>query len=92
MARLEAMQVEQVQVGLVARPDGRARRVVHARRPRGAVRSMHERATGLERDPTGRTEHEQLPDSGFRFSAVPPKIRGMGTFPVRAYATIGLER
>lgn len=31
---------------------------------------------------------EQLPDSGFRFSAVPPKIKGMGTFPVRAYATL----
>ena len=31
---------------------------------------------------------EQLPDSGFRFSAVPPKIAGMGTFPVRAYAVI----
>ncbi|MEO7602824.1 MAG: cyclase family protein [Sphingomicrobium sp.] len=30
----------------------------------------------------------QLPDSGFRFSAVPPKIAGMGTFPVRAYAVI----
>lgn len=30
-----------------------------------------------------------LPDSGFRFSAVPPKVRGMGTFPVRAYAVVG---
>jgi arylformamidase len=30
-----------------------------------------------------------LPDEGFRFSAVPPKIRGMGTFPVRAYAVVG---
>jgi kynurenine formamidase len=30
-----------------------------------------------------------LPDSGFRFSAVPPKIAGMGTFPVRAFALIG---
>ncbi|HEY7005116.1 MAG TPA: cyclase family protein [Sphingomicrobium sp.] len=30
----------------------------------------------------------QLPDEGFRFSAVPPKIRGMGTFPVRAYAAL----
>ena len=29
-----------------------------------------------------------LPDSGFRFSAAPPKVRGMGTFPVRAYAVI----
>lgn len=25
----------------------------------------------------------------FRFSAVPPKVRGMGTFPVRAYAVVG---
>jgi len=31
----------------------------------------------------------QLPDGGFRFSAVPPKVRGMGTFPVRAYAVLG---
>ena len=30
-----------------------------------------------------------LPDEGFRFSAVPPKIKGMGTFPVRAYAVLG---
>lgn len=30
----------------------------------------------------------RLPESGFRFSAVPPKIRGMGSFPVRAYALI----
>ena len=32
---------------------------------------------------------DQLPDQGFRFSAVPPKISGMGTFPVRAFAAIG---
>jgi kynurenine formamidase len=30
-----------------------------------------------------------LPDGGFRFSAVPPKVRGMGSFPVRAYAVLG---
>ena len=30
-----------------------------------------------------------LPDDGFRFFAVPPKVRGMGTFPVRAYAVLG---
>ena len=29
-----------------------------------------------------------LPSEGFRFSAVPVKVKGMGTFPVRAYATI----
>ncbi len=31
---------------------------------------------------------EQLPVSGFRFSAVPAKVKGMGTFPVRAYAAL----
>jgi kynurenine formamidase len=37
-----------------------------------------ERLTGLD----------GLPAMGFRFSAVPAAIRGMGTFPVRAYAVI----
>jgi arylformamidase len=31
---------------------------------------------------------EQLPTAGFTFSAVPPKIEGMGTFPVRAFAQL----
>lgn len=31
---------------------------------------------------------EQLPTNGFRFSAVPVRIKSMGTFPVRAYATL----
>jgi kynurenine formamidase len=34
------------------------------------------------------TNLADLPDSGFRFSAVPPKVAGMGTFPVRAFAEI----
>jgi kynurenine formamidase len=29
-----------------------------------------------------------LPDSGFRFTAAPPKVKGMGTFPVRAFASL----
>lgn len=29
-----------------------------------------------------------LPDSGFKFFAVPVKVRGMGTFPVRAFAVV----
>lgn len=29
-----------------------------------------------------------LPDAGFRFFAVPPKVKGMGSFPVRAFAII----
>jgi len=29
-----------------------------------------------------------LPDSGFAFSAVPPKFKGVGTFPVRALAKL----
>jgi kynurenine formamidase len=31
----------------------------------------------------------QLPDTGFRFTAAPPAVRGMGTFPVRAFAVVG---
>ncbi|HEY1907284.1 MAG TPA: cyclase family protein, partial [Myxococcaceae bacterium] len=31
---------------------------------------------------------DQLPATGFRFSAVPPRIQGLGTFPVRAHAVI----
>lgn len=31
---------------------------------------------------------DQLPTTGFQFSAVPVKVKGMGTFPVRAYATL----
>ena len=31
---------------------------------------------------------EALPASGFRFYAVPVKVKGMGTFPVRAFAEI----
>jgi len=29
-----------------------------------------------------------LPDTGFRFTAAPPKVKGMGTFTVRAYAVL----
>ncbi|HZV69001.1 MAG TPA: cyclase family protein [Saprospiraceae bacterium] len=35
------------------------------------------------------TNLDQIPGGEFLFSAVPPKVKGMGTFPVRAYATIG---
>jgi kynurenine formamidase len=31
---------------------------------------------------------EQLPDAGFRFFAVPVKVQGMGTFPVRAFGLV----
>jgi arylformamidase len=31
---------------------------------------------------------EQLPNAGFRFFAVPVKVRAFGTFPVRAFAVI----
>jgi arylformamidase len=29
-----------------------------------------------------------LPPTGFRFTAAPPKVAGMGTFPVRAFAVV----
>jgi kynurenine formamidase len=31
---------------------------------------------------------EALPDFGARFYAVPVKVKGMGTFPVRAFARV----
>lgn len=34
------------------------------------------------------TNLDALPPSGFRFHAVPAPFRGLGSFPVRAYATI----
>jgi len=33
---------------------------------------------------------ENLPESGFQFHAAPVKIKAFGTFPVRAYAVLGL--
>lgn len=44
----------------------------------GAGIPVAEHLTGLAR----------LPDAGFRFFAVPVKVRGMGTFPVRAFAVV----
>ena len=34
------------------------------------------------------TALELLPDAGFRFTAAPPKVVGMGTFTVRAFAVV----
>ena len=34
------------------------------------------------------TNLETLPFSGARFTAVPPPVVGMGTMPVRAFATV----
>jgi kynurenine formamidase len=31
---------------------------------------------------------DKLPESGYRFNAVPPKVEGAGTFAVRAYASL----
>ena len=31
---------------------------------------------------------DQLPDGGFRFFAVPVKVKALGTFPVRAFAIV----
>jgi kynurenine formamidase len=45
----------------------------------GAGIAIVEHLTGLSR----------LPDQGFRFFAVPPRVKGMGSFPVRAFAIVG---
>jgi arylformamidase len=52
-------------------------------------RPVHTRLLGAD-IPIGEhlTNLQALPDAGFRFHAVPPKVVGMGTFPVRAYAVL----
>lgn len=32
---------------------------------------------------------QRVPDWGFTFHAVPVKVKGLGTFPVRAFAVVG---
>ncbi len=57
---------------------------------RGGARPVHSRLLGAE---ILIVEHlcnlGQLPDEGFMFSALPPKFKGVGTFPVRALAKVG---
>lgn len=57
---------------------------------RGGERPAH---TGLLAAGIPIVEHltglDALPDTGFRFFAVPPRFAGVGTFPVRALAIVG---
>jgi arylformamidase len=57
--------------------------------PDGLGRPVH---TTLLRHDIPIVEHltglDALPRDGFRFTAVPPKIAGLGTFTVRAFATL----
>lgn len=56
---------------------------------RGNARPVH---STLLRDEILIAEHlcnlSNVPDEGFTFTAVPPKFKGAGTFPVRAFARI----
>lgn len=56
---------------------------------RGNARPVH---STLLRDEILIAEHlcnlANVPDEGFTFSAVPPKFKGAGTFPVRAFAKV----
>jgi len=59
---------------------------------RGGTSPVHSTLLGAEipivEDMTGLAG---LPDTDFHFYAVPPKIKGFGTFPVRAFAMLGSE-
>jgi kynurenine formamidase len=56
---------------------------------RGNTRPVH---STLLREEILIAEHlcnlQNVPDEGFTFTAVPPKVKGAGTFPVRAFAAI----
>jgi len=57
---------------------------------RGRSRPVHTKLLGADIPICEHmTSLGSLPDEGFRFSAVPPKVQGMGSFPVRAYAVLG---
>ena len=56
----------------------------------GGTRPVHSTLLGAEIPIVEHmTNLESLPIEGFTFVATPPKIAGMGTFPVRAHALIG---
>jgi arylformamidase len=59
---------------------------------RGTSRPVHSILLGAE---ILISEHlcnlDKLPEQGYLFSAVPPKIKGAGTFPVRAYASLAVN-
>jgi len=56
---------------------------------RGRTRPVHSTLLGAD---ILIVEHlcnlHQLPDEGFTFSAIPPRFKGVGTFPVRAMAKL----
>jgi kynurenine formamidase len=56
---------------------------------RGGERPVHSHLLGAE---VLIVEHMcnlgQLQDEGFTFSALPPKFKGVGTFPIRALAKL----
>lgn len=55
----------------------------------GGTRPVHSTLLGAEIPIVEHmTNLGALPDRGFRFTAVPPRIAGMGTFPVRAHARL----
>lgn len=68
--------IDSLNIDAIAGPDGDGR-PVHTRLL-GAGIPIVEHLTALD----------QLPRDGFAFTAVPPKVAGMGTFTVRAHAAI----
>ena len=68
--------IDSLNIDAIDSPDGDGR-PVHTTLLRNDI-PIIEHLTGLD----------ALPSDGFRFTAVPPKIEGLGTFTVRAYATI----
>ncbi len=60
---------------------------------RGGTRPVHSTLLG---DEILSVEHmnnlSSVPETGFKFYAVPVKIKGFGTFPVRAFAEVDLPR
>ena len=74
--------------GRARRRAGRHRQPQYRRHAGPDAAGSHEPARRRNPDLRAYDRARQLPDGGFRFSAAPPKVQGMGTFPVRAYAVL----
>lgn len=79
-ARVACVGIDSLNIDGTTGRDGKptGERPVHTELLRAGI-PIVEHLTGLD----------VLPAAGFRFTAVPPKIRGAGTFTVRAFATLG---
>ena len=74
--------------GRERRGAGRHRQPQYRRHAGADAAGAHEPARRRNPDLRAYDQPRRAAGRGFRFTAAPPKVKGMGTFPVRAYAVL----